>query len=188
MRVQVQSQFAPLYRRLDQLSERLRGQVVTRALNRTGEAARTVAVREISRTYNITAAKTRERISVSKAFAAGRLAVTVEVRSRFGKRATNLITFGARQLARGGVSVKIRRDKPPLRGRAWFIVTNRKTGGTFVARRTGTAKGDIEPVRTVDVGQMFNSRATRQAILARIRAVFPAEFARQFRLATQARR
>lgn len=185
--INVKADFRQAIDRLRSIEGRLRDQVIARTLNRLADGTKTEAVRGISRTYNLTATKVRERIKIKKAFAAKTLSVEISVPSRFGKRALNLISFGARELKRGGVSVKIRRDRAGLKSGQWFILTNTKTGGTFVAKRTGAARGDIDPVRTVDVGQMFNSRDINEAMLARIRRDFGKEFERQFKFATQRR-
>ena len=184
-RIDVRTDFAGTQRQLERLRRDVRDQVIARTLNRVGDAVRTTATRQITGTYNLTAAKTRDRLFVQRAFANARLSVTVGVQSRFGKRATNVITFGAKELKRGGVSVKIRRDSPPIRGAGWFILTNKRTGGTFVAKRTGSGRADIDPVRTIDVGQMFNSREVNAALLRTVRDRFPREFAQQLRFATR---
>lgn len=155
-----------------------------RALNRAADSAKTQAVRSIAGGYNITQMKVRERIKVRHAFASGNLVAEVAVQSKFGRRATNLITFGATQISgRRGVRVRIRRDRPPIVAPRWFILTNRKTGGTFVARRSGSHRTkDIKSVVTIDVGQMFNSRDINAKLRADINAKFRPEFERQLRV------
>jgi hypothetical protein len=185
----VKAEFGDINRRLAQLERGLRDQVLARALNRTGDAVRTQAKKSISTTYNITSTKTNERLRVDKTHRQGNLVVVVRVVSKHGRRATNLITFGAKPIAkRGGVQVKIRRDRPPMRGGKWFIITNNRTGGRFVARRTGPHRTkDIKSVTTVDVPSMFNSRAVNAAMVGRARAVFRAEFDRQLALVSRMR-
>jgi hypothetical protein len=180
----IRAEFRDVLQELRTIERNLGRTVIARTLNRLGDQVKTKATREISGSYNITARKVRERIQVRKAFREA-LSVTVEVQSKFGRRATNLITFGARQLKRGGVSVKIRKDRPPLKGAKWFVITNRTTQGTFVARRTGKGRKDIESVMTIDVGQMFNAKRVNEELLKLVRQRFPDEFARQFRFATK---
>lgn len=185
IRIDVRADFSQVTRRLSELQRDLADKVIARTLNRVGDAVKTTAVREIARTYNLKQATVRQRISVRRAFRGGDLSVVISVQSRFGKRALNLISFGARQLARGGVSVQIRRDKPRFAGGGkWFIIANPR-GGTFVARRDGPARGDIEPVRTVDVGQMFMSRDLNESMRRTIADRFAREFEQQFRFATR---
>lgn len=179
IRVEVKSEFAGALSSLDNLQRNLRDTVIARTLNRIADQTKTQAVREIAGEFNLPANKVRDRIKVSRAFAAKELTVTITVPSRFGKRALNVVSFGARKLARGGVSVKIKRAGRRQTGDQWFMLTNKRTGGTFVARRIGKAKGAIEPVRTVDVGQMFNAQRTQSALLSNIRAKFPRELDRQ---------
>ncbi len=185
LRIDIRADFGKVQRSLDQLRSDMRSTVIARTLNRLGDSTKTQATREISAAYNLTSGKVRQRIQVRRAFANRSLSVSIEVPSRNGARATNLITFGAKSLKAGGVSVKIRRDRPPLRGKQWFILTNKRTGGTFVAKRVGTKRADIEPVRTVDVGQMFNSKAVNATLLRTIRERFPREFEAQTRFALQ---
>ena len=180
--VSVKADFTPAQRLLLQTDRQVRT-AAARALNRVAEQTKTQASRAISAAYNIAVSKVKERIKIRKAFAAGDLAVEIAVESKFGRRATNLITFGAKQDRRGGVRVKIRRDRPALKGSRWFIITNRRTGGTFVAQRTGKARGDIKSVTTIDVGQMFNARRVNDQLRALIRSKFPAEFQRQLQFA-----
>lgn len=181
--INIKAEFGPVLKALDGLQSDLKNQVLARTLNRIADSTRTEASREISRVYNIKTNAVKERIQVRRAFAKTNLSVEISVRSKFGRRATNLITFGAKQLKAGGVSVKIRRDKPPKRGNKWFIITNRKTQGTFVARRVGPARKDIASVSTIDVGPMFNSKAVNAKLLSNIRAKFPAEFEHNLRRA-----
>jgi len=198
--IKVKAEFGQVDRQLKVLEQVARGKVMARTLNRIADQTKTEAVREIAREYNLTSSKVRERIRVRKAFARTGLAVEIAVPSRFGKRALNVISFGARSLyaaggkagaagklalkasgnkRQAGVQVKIKRRGAVQRGRGWFIITNKKTGGRFVAKRVGAANADIEPVRTIDVGQMFNANTTQAKLLANIRAKFPRELERQ---------
>ncbi len=209
LRINVKADFGPALRQLDALAAAARGPVLARTLNRIADQTKTAAVRAIAREFTLTASKVRERIKVRKAFARTGLAVEVAVPSRYGKRALNVISFGAKPLyaaagragqagklalkatgsrRQAGVQVKIKRQGPAQRGRGWFILTNKKTGGRFVAKRVGAGRADIEPVRTVDVGQMFNTRALQAKLLADIRAKFPRELERQLAFELRRRR
>ncbi len=208
IRINVKTDFGPALKQLDALAAAARGPVLARTLNRIADQTKTAAVRAIAREFNITASKVRERIKVRKAFARTGLAVEIAVPSRYGKRALNVISFGARPLyaaagragqagklalkatgsrRQAGVQVKIKRQGQAQRGRGWFILSNPK-GGTFVAKRVGAGKADIEPVRTIDVGQMFNVKSLRAKLLADIRAKFPRELERQLAFELRRRR
>ena len=179
--ISVRPDFTAAQRLLLQTDRNVRT-AAARALNRIGDKVKTRAVRSISASYNITQARVRERIHVRKAWAAGDLAVEVSVRSKWGRRATNLITFGAKPIGkRGGVRVKIRRDRPAVEAPKWFIITNRKTRGTFVARRTGPGRKDIKSVTSIDVGQMFNARKVNEQLRAVVQREFAPEFERHLR-------
>jgi hypothetical protein len=180
---QVQVDITPAQRTLLLLNRQAR-QAASQTINRLADQTKTEAVRMIALpqgTYNLAAKKVRERIKVRKAYAEGNLSAEIRVESKFGRRSTNLITFNAKPVPkRGGVRVKITRDKQVINPK-WFIVTNRKTGGTFVARRTGTARKNIKSVTTIDVGQMFNSKAINLKLRDNINKRFPPEFDRQLR-------
>lgn len=179
MNINARVYFGDTFRRLNELRDDIKNKAIASTLNRIGDQTKTQAVREISGTYNIKQKDVRDRIKVRRVFASGRLTVEVAVVSKFGRRATNLITFGAKQLKRGGVSVKIRRDKSPTRGKNWFILTNRKTGGTFVAKRVRPGRGGIVAVTGADVPQMFRNRAIENTLLRLIKERFPSELERQ---------
>lgn len=177
--IDVRADFSQVRAEMARLERGLRDAVTARALNKIGQQVKTAAKKEISAAYNITQAKVAERITVRKAMRANpTVVVAVESKYRRKSRATNLITFGARELKRGGVSVKIRRDAAPLRGDKWFIITNAKTQGRFVAKRTGRARKDIASVMTIDVGQMFNARKVNTELLRVVRERFPTELKR----------
>lgn len=179
----VKHDFSDVFKKLHGLQQDVKDKVTARTLNRIGDSVKTQAVREISTEFNITASKVRERIHVRKAFAKTNLSIEIGVQSKFGRRATNLITFGAKPKARGGVNVKIKRGGRSAAGRKWFIITNSKTGGTFVAKRVGKARADIESVTTIDVGQMFNVKKINAKLLSTVRQKFPEEFNRQLEFA-----
>lgn len=182
--INVKAEFGSAFKALDNLPENLREKVIARTLNRIGDSTKTEATREISREFNIKASTVRERIVVRRAFAGTRLAVEIAVPSKSGKRAINVIHFGARQSKRG-VTVKVKRggSRKPLK--AAFIGNAGRTVFSRINPKTGVKSGrlPIFPVQSIDVPQMFNARRITAKLLANVRTKFPVEFERQLRFA-----
>ena len=183
MRLTISTNFPEVERALDQLRADIADRVRVRSVNRTMEQARTAMSREIRQDYALTASYVRERLTLSKAvFRGGRLTVEATLSgsgSRRGSRAANVIAFDAKQV-KAGVSVKIKRNG----GRkviAGAFVGNK---GRTVFRRTGKKRLPIEPVQTIDVPQMFNSKRVNQAVIRVIEQRFPEVFARELKWAT----
>jgi len=182
--INVRAEFGSVLKALDGLPKDLREKVIARTLNRIGDSTKTEATREISREFNIKASKVRERIVVRRAFAGTRLSVEIAVPSKSGKRAINVINFGARQ-SRRGVTVKVKRggSRKPLK--AAFIGNSGRTVFSRINPKTGVKSGrlPIFPVQAIDVPQMFNARRITAKLLANVRTKFPVEFERQLRFA-----
>jgi len=183
VRIDVRADFSGVLRDLDRLGDAVARPAVAAALNRTAEGVRTTATNHIFKAFNIRRGKVLERFRIRRAFAGGRLAAEVSVPTRFGRSFLNAISFGAKELKRGGVSVKIRRDSSARKGDSWFVITNRRTGGRFVARRVGQGRLAIRAVDTGDVPAMFLATDLQRKILARIARDFPKEVERRVRLA-----
>ena len=152
-----------------------RGEKKARALNRTMEQARTLMSERIRSEFNLKAAYVRDRLRIRKAFSrAGSLSISAElVGSDKRRRSANVIAFGAKPSGRG-VSVQISKGKRKTIEGAF--IGNR---GRTVFRREGKARLPIAPVQTIDVGQMFNTCRINAAVVAAVRARFPAIFQRE---------
>jgi len=183
--IDVRADFSAVIADLNRLEGTLSRSILASTLNRVAAGVRTEAANDIFKNYNLKRAKILERIRIRNAFANSKLSTEVYVQSNNRRRATNVISFGATQLKRGGVSVKIRRDAAKLRIKPWFILTSKRTGGTFVARRKGEGRGELGSVVTIDIPQMFTTRELTRKMLARINRTFPAEIERRVRLATR---
>lgn len=182
MRLTISTNFPEVERSLDRLRADVADTVRVRSVNRTMEQARTAMSREIRQDYALTASYVRERLLVSKAvFRGGRLSVEATLTgsgSRRGSRAANVIAFDAKQV-KAGVSVRIKRggSKKVIAG---AFIANK---GLTVFRRTGKKRLPIEPVRTIDVPQMFTSKRVNQAVIRVIEQKFPEVFASQLKFA-----
>lgn len=179
MHLNIRTNFPDVVDALGRLQDQLASQVLARSLNRTMEQARTAMSREIRSEFNLPAAYVRERLQIRKAFArSGQFSLQAELIGGDGRRrSANVIRFGARPGA-AGVSVLIRKGgRKEIKG---SFIGNK---GRTVFRRTGDKRLPIEPVQTIDVAQMFNTRRINAAVVAAMRQKFPAIFERELRYA-----
>lgn len=176
MRLTIKTNFPDVQRAIDNLSADIADKVTARAVNRTVEQARTAMVKEIRTTYAVTSSYVRDRLRIKRAsFKQGAFGIRAELIGGDGKRrSANVINFGARQTLRG-VSIKVRRDRPRSVIKSAFIGNKGRT----VFRRTGPKRLPIDPVRTIDIPQMFNAKRVNRAVIAAMQAKFPAIFRRE---------
>jgi hypothetical protein len=186
MQLSITTNFPEVQRKLDLLGSEVAGKVAARAVNRTIEQARTAMSREIRQEFMIDARTLRERLRIKRAtFYAGVLNVQAALEAPGRQRSANLIRFGARETGLG-VSVKIKRSGGRKTVRGAFIgnkgrtVFERVPGTKMASRRWGGKHGEtIKPVQTIDVQQMFNTKRINAAVVAVMRARFPAIFERE---------
>ena len=176
MRLTITTNFPDVQRAIDNLRTDIADKVTARSVNRTIEQARTAMVKEIRSTYAVTSTYVRDRLRIKRAsFKAGQFGISAELIGGDGKRrSANVIAFGAKRTL-SGVSVKIRRDRPRQNIQGAFIANKGRT----VFRRTGKTRLPIEPIRTIDIPQMFNSKRINRAVIAAAQAKFPAIFKRE---------
>ena len=175
MLINIRTNFPDVSARLGKLQHEMADQVLARSLNRTMDIAKTAMSKEIRGEFNLSAAYVRDRLLIKRAYAkAGQFALSAELIGGDGRRrSANVIGFAARK-ASDGVSVQISRGKrKTIKG---AFIGNK---GRTVFRRTGKARLPIEPVRTIDVAQMFNTRRINAAVVAAMNARFPAIFQRE---------
>ena len=186
MKLSVQTNFPEVEKQLKQMREDIARKALARALNRTLEQARTQMQREITKEFNVRASFVRERLKINRAYASGRLEIRAELVGGGKRRSANIIAFveksvslaQARKRAKDGtlrvLRVKVKRGAyKPLPGA--FIGNNGRT----VFKRTGKTRLPIEPVRTIEVAQMFNTKRINQAVVKAIEQRFPAIFKRE---------
>lgn len=201
-RIAVQADFAPAMRYLNKLPFDLQDKAVARALNDLGSQAKTKARSQIVSEYNLTRADVDRFLFFNRAsWKHGQLTVVVGAASPRG-RALQMIRFvqgsatkGQRLRALSRAGIKGKKDKAAALDRifvrvkrkgglkllgkpGWaqslpFVMTNRKTGGTFVAARASEARGDVRSVMTIGVPQMFSTKRSEAVLLALIREKFP---------------
>ena len=189
VQLSIKADFAGIQRELAALRDDVGRRALASALNKTVAKARTQMQRAIAREYAVTVAYVRGRLRIRKAYASGRLSLSAELAASNAKgRSANIIAFversvslaQARQRARDGslrtLRVRVKRGATkPLPG---AFIGNK---GRTVFKRTGRARLPIEPVRTIDVPQMFNTKRIRDVVLAAIRTELPRIFASEAR-------
>lgn len=188
MDLRLTSDFPDLARKLNQMREDVGRKALASALNKAVNQARVQMQRGIVREFNVSTSYVRERLKVRKAFAAGRLALSAELKGGGKRRSANIIAFVEKMVSLAQAAkrrkdntlrvlrVKVRRGAvKPLRGA--FIGNQGRT----VFKRTGKEQLPIEPVRTIDVAQMFNTRRINAAVIAHIKRTLPQIFEREAR-------
>jgi len=180
--INVKHNFPQVMRAVAQLERDMADRVTVRALNRTIEEGRTDMSREIRAEFNLPASKVREKLFIEKAsFKGGRLTLQAALLSkdpRGRRRSINVINFGARQTARG-VTVKIKKGGGRKAIKGAFIANKGRT----VFKREGKARLPIQPVQTIDVQQMFNTRRINPAVVRRLGPKFVKNFEHELRFA-----
>lgn len=174
MKVSVVTNFPEVQRQLARLGTDVYGRAAVSAMNKTVAKARTAMSREIRSEFNLSASVVNDGLRVRRASLVNGLAhieAVLESPSRHG-RAMNLIHFSATQ-TKAGVSVKIKRVGGKKVVRSAFIANKGRT----VFRRTGETRLPIEPVQTIAVQQMFNTRRIKEVVMQMMRDEFPAQFA-----------
>lgn len=167
----IKTNFAQVQRKLDALQKDIATKALVRAVNGTMQQAQTAMAREIKEEFNLTPAKIRQKLKIKRAaFAAGRFGIiaTLESRSPSGRRSLNVINFAAKQ-NKVGTSVKIKRVGPRKTIGSAFIGNSGRT----VFKRRGKARLPIDPVQTIDVPMMFNTRRINTKIVQLIKDRFP---------------
>lgn len=179
MNVNIRTNFPEVALALRRVEDDIASKVLARTLNRVVEQARTQMGREIRSQYNLPADYVRDRLRIRRAFAgAGQFSLQAELIGGDGKRrSANVIRF-LRGKGQRGVKVAISRGR--AKEIAGAFVGNK---GRTVFRRTSSRRLPIEPVRTIDVAQMFNAQRINAKVLAAINERFPAVFARELRFA-----
>lgn len=191
--INVRHNFPDVAAKLDRLQESIGNKALARALNQTIVQGRAEMARRISGEYRITVGKAKERLTVRKASARGRLKFEAVLEaSRRGKaRSMNLITF----VTRGRVSKAAakRRGRDNLAGQLQFQIKRaggkKVIPGAFIANkgrtvfiREGKSRLPIRALSTISVPQMFNSRKINSVVREVILEKFQGNFRRELRV------
>lgn len=179
MRIDIRTTFPEVDQALRRLQDDLASKVLARTLNVVVAQASTQMGREIRSQYNLPADYVRQRLRVRRAYAkGGQFTLQAELIGGDGKRrSANVIRFVK---GKGTKGVKVAISKGRAKQIVGAFIGNK---GRTVFQRTTSKRLPIEPVRTIDVGQMFNARRINDKVLAAINERFPVVFARELRFA-----
>ena len=177
--ISVRTNFPEVQRKLDRLQSDIGTKALASAVNKTLALSRTEMSKQIRAEFNLSASKVREKLHIRKAtFKAGRFSIEGSFSSstKGGRRAINVINFAARQGLRG-VTVKIKKQGARKTIKGAFT----GNAGRTVFRRVGKERLPIDPVQTIDVPQMFNTRRINVVVRRFMQERFPAIFDRDVR-------
>lgn len=160
----------------------LRSKVLAPAINKAASKARTEMSRRIRAEYVLSAGRVNELLATTKASAA-KPEAELRAKLRRGRRSLNVIEFlPASQrnlLARSrGKQLSFKIKKGAAKQIKGAFVGNQ---GRTVFIRTGKSRLPIKAVQTIDVGQMFNARRIRDAVVRKIGADLVIEVERAIR-------
>lgn len=182
----IKTDFAGVEQSLKQLQADVGNKALASALNKTVALAKTQMQREIADEFNVSVGYVRDRLRVRRASASAGLRIEAALIGGRSdrRRSANIIAFvekfvtlaEARKRAKSGelrqlyVKIKRKGGKKALSG---AFIGNK---GRTVFRRKGKARLPIDPVQTIDVGQMFNARRINSKVVQFMRDRFPGVF------------
>lgn len=196
LRISVDFDMSEVVRWSDDLANTKMPQVKARIVNRAAEQGQTEMIRQITRTYAVSAKLVRDRLKVRRASAsAGKFLVEAYLVGTDPKRSMNLIHFvekavtlaqaakrtkageGGTQQLRNGAVVKKALE---LRFKIKRVGEKKLVDGAFIGnkgrtvfKRTGDKRLPIEAIQTINVPQMFNTKVVNAAVVRKIREVLP---------------
>jgi hypothetical protein len=197
--ISMKTNFAGIYKQLQQLEQSVADKAVVRALNKTVDQGRTAMARQITAEFNVTRQRAINGLQVEHARnRAGQLRLTVTLLAankgnRNEGRSMNLINFVENKVSLAEMKrrrkagtlktlrVKIKRKGGAKMVEGAFIATNKKTGGTAVFERETQARYPIKALTTVGIPSMFNTRRINQVVRQVMLDRFPANFERELR-------
>ena len=168
---------------LKEVPRDLQDKVMANALNKVAGQARTRMVRHITTEFDIRRSAVSAQVDLRRARAGKNLEVRIEAFGRRRKgRSMNVIRFlersvtfaEAKRRRKGGTLRELRFKIKRAGGRRTIAGAFIGNKGRTVFRRRGNERFPIDPVMTIDVPQMFNTRRINTRVLAFIREQFPA--------------
>lgn len=167
LRVDVRTNFRETLARIALAEGEIANAAAVRALNRTGAAVRTEAVRQIRGRYNLRAGTVRDQIRIVRA---SRQRLTVDVIASGAP--IPLVEFGARQTKKG-VTVRVTKQRKLVKG---VFIARMKSGKVGVFERLGKARLPIRELFSISLPRTF----TQRQILAALQKVAAERFNLEF--------
>ena len=185
----IKADVQPMIRQLNALQEGLGDKAIASALNKTVAQAKTQMARAIGQEFNLPSSFIKDRLAIQRANRSGLRFTATLLGNPSGraKRSMNVIHFlerstllsEARRRAKAGtlteLHFKIRRQGGKSTIKGTFIGNQGRT----VFRRIGKARLPIEPVQTVGVPQMFQTKRVQIPIQQWIPGKFAEVFERE---------
>ncbi|MDR1310257.1 MAG: phage tail protein [Burkholderiaceae bacterium] len=173
----VRDNIADLRDRIQRFSESMRGKIISRALNRTAIAARTMAAQEIRRTYSISSRVIRHSISVNRANS-GRLYATVRADGgplpvygfspKQTKQGVMAKIKGRRVLFPRAFIARMKSGHVGVFARGGYKGDFEWSGKAFGRFRFGKGRYSVNEFYTASVPQGFSNTEVKNKVLARI--------------------
>lgn len=204
--INIRSNFPQVVQAFRTAGEEATEKALTRTLNTVVTQGRTEMARQISRTYRISVGTAKERLNIVRAKRVGgalRFEAKLEATRRGQGRSMNLIAFveqsvtlaqarkrmkagegGTHTLRQGGQvqkALQLRFQIKRTGGKKMIPGAFIGNKGRTVFIREGKSRLPIKAVNTLDVPQMFNTKAVAFAVRDEMIARFPASFARELR-------
>jgi hypothetical protein len=164
--INLESNIKAMLADFNDLTAKVQGQAVRRALNRTADTGRTRIVKEVRTLYRLRAKDIRDRITIRRASG-----TELEVRIRASGNRLPLVSFDPRQVGsktsrrgteRGGVSVNIKGSRKLIKGA--FIATM-SNGHRGVYQRRGLGRLPIDELYTISIPEMIDNRRVSEVVL-----------------------
>jgi len=204
--INIRSNFPQVMESFRTAGEAATEKALTRALNTVVTQGRTAMAREISRKYRISVGTAKARLSIERAKRTGgalRFEAKLEATRRGQGRSMNLIAFveqsvtlaqarkrmkagegGTHTLRQGGQvqkALELRFQIKRTGGKKMLPGAFIANKGRTVFIREGKSRLPIKALNTLDVTQMFNTKAVAFVVRDEMIARFPASFARELR-------
>ena len=181
MRISIETNFPEIDAALVGLRQDIADTVTARSLNRTAQLGQTAMSKEIRSEFNLSAAKVREKLFITRAIGKRGLSLRADLYShaKGKRRSINIINFAARQTLKG-LTAKIKKSGGRVLVSDQGFIGNK---GRTAFKRRGNARLPIDPIQTIDVPSMFNTRRINSRVLRLIQTKFPEVFAREMNYA-----
>ncbi|MBI4997842.1 MAG: phage tail protein [Rhodocyclales bacterium] len=194
--ISIRNNFPKVAAQLDRLGADVGNKAMVRALNKTVDQGKTEMARVISREFNLSVGKAKDRLAVKRASAKGgalRFEAVLEATKRGKGRSMNLIAFveskvtptEGRRRAKDGTQSQLRFQIKRAGGKKMIKGAFIGNDGRTVFIREGKARLPIKALNTIDVPQMFNTKKLNALVREVMLKRFDANFKRELRSVLQ---
>jgi hypothetical protein len=190
--ISIRNNFPKVAAQLERVGADVGNKAMVRALNKTVEQGKTEMARSISREFNISIGKAKDRLDIQRASAKGgalRFEAVLEATKRGKGRSMNLIAFveskvtlaEGRRRAKDGTQNQVRFQIKRTGGKKMIKGAFIGNDGRTVFIREGKSRLPIKALNTIDVPQMFNTKKLNALVRAVMLKRLDANFKRELR-------